>query len=149
MSRLSVCEAVAAALGLPSDAKVFPSSTGVIGWKLPVADMLEATPLAVKDLQASSVLPAAQGICTTDLYPKISSADVGSGRVVGIAKGAGMIEPNMATMLVYILTDIALPRQLLRELLQAQAHAHVAGERRRGCARGVKPHGGGAARGRW
>jgi glutamate N-acetyltransferase/amino-acid N-acetyltransferase len=80
--------------------------------------MLEATPLAVKDLQASSVLPAAQGICTTDLYPKISSADVGSGRVVGIAKGAGMIEPNMATMLVYILTDIALPRQLLRELLK-------------------------------
>ena len=48
---------------------------------------------------------AAEGIVTTDLYPKIRRADIGGGSIVGIAKGAGMIEPNLATMLVYIFTD--------------------------------------------
>ena len=68
-------------------------------------------------LQPGSILPAAEGILTTDLYAKVSSAEVAGGRIVGIAKGAGMIEPNMATMLAYVLTDIDLPRELLRELL--------------------------------
>ena len=68
-------------------------------------------------LAAGSVLPAAEGIVTTDLYPKVRGANVGAGRIVGIAKGAGMIEPNMATMLVYILTDLAVPRDTLRALL--------------------------------
>eukprot|EP01052_Picozoa_sp_SAG31_P074949 SAG31_NODE_34097_length_336_cov_1.097046_2_plen_74_part_01 len=55
---------------------------------------------------------------TTDLYPKVASVTLGSGaRVVGIAKGAGMIEPNMATMLAYILTDAAVPPHLLRSAL--------------------------------
>ena len=68
-------------------------------------------------LQPGSILPAAEGILTTDLYAKVSSAEVAGGRIVGIAKGAGMIEPNMATMLAYILTDIDIPRDLLRSLL--------------------------------
>jgi glutamate N-acetyltransferase/amino-acid N-acetyltransferase len=54
---------------------------------------------------------------TTDLSPKIRRAAVGAGSIVGIAKGAGMIEPNLATMLVYILTDVAVPRATLREML--------------------------------
>ena len=124
----AVCDAVAAALSLPrrlggqilapEEAAVLPCSTGVIGWKLPVAELIEAAPSAAAALQSESVLPAAEGILTTDLYPKVSSATIGSGgRIVGIAKGAGMIEPNMATMLAYILTDIDIPRDLLRSLL--------------------------------
>jgi glutamate N-acetyltransferase/amino-acid N-acetyltransferase len=89
----------------------------VIGWGLPADDIIAHLPQAVTTLEASSVLPAAEGIVTTDLYPKIRSANIGAGRIVGIAKGAGMIEPNMATMLVYILTDLTIPRDTLRTLL--------------------------------
>ena len=72
--------------------------------------MVDALPQVVAALQGGSILPAAEGIVTTDLYPKVRRAAVGGGSIVGIAKGAGMIEPNMATMLVYLLTDIAVPR---------------------------------------
>lgn len=113
-----VAGAVAAALGVPADA-VLPCSTGVIGWRLPVDAMLAAVPSAVAALQPSSVLPAAEGIVTTDLYPKIRRATVpGGGVIVGIAKGAGMIEPNLATMLVYLLTDCDVGRDDLRAALR-------------------------------
>jgi glutamate N-acetyltransferase/amino-acid N-acetyltransferase len=111
-----ICGATAQALGL-SPTQVLPSSTGVIGWTLPVDSMVAALPQAVTALTSDSILPAAEGIVTTDLYPKIRRASVGAGSIVGIAKGAGMIEPNMATMLVYILTDIAVPRAELRQIL--------------------------------
>jgi glutamate N-acetyltransferase/amino-acid N-acetyltransferase len=111
-----ICAATAQALGL-SATQVLPSSTGVIGWSLPTDAMMQALPAAVAALSAGSVLPAAEGIVTTDLYPKVRRATVGGGSIVGIAKGAGMIEPNLATMLVYILTDIAVPRAELRPML--------------------------------
>ncbi|MFM2090614.1 MAG: hypothetical protein RLZZ127_1103 [Planctomycetota bacterium] len=112
-----VCAAAAAALGVkPSE--IIPCSTGVIGWRLPEQDLIAALPDAAKTLSAASILPAAEGICTTDLYPKIRSRTVGAGRVVGIAKGAGMIEPNLATMLVYILTDCRIGRERLRAILR-------------------------------
>jgi glutamate N-acetyltransferase / amino-acid N-acetyltransferase len=85
--------------------------------------MVEALPRAVAALVAESILPAAEGIVTTDLYPKIRYAEVGAGRITGIAKGAGMIEPNLATMLVYLLTDLQVPRVQLRAML-----ARVTGE---------------------
>ena len=85
-----VCEAVGEALGLRPD-EVLPSSTGVIGWRLPVDAMVGAVPRALAALQSESVLPAAEGIVTTDLYPKVRRASVGDGSIVGIAKGAGMI----------------------------------------------------------
>ncbi len=112
-----ICAETGRLLGLPATA-VLPSSTGVIGWGLPVDSMIAALPKVVASLAAGSVLPAAEGIVTTDLYPKVRSATVGAGRIVGMAKGAGMIEPNMATMLVYILTDIAMPRAELRDTLK-------------------------------
>jgi glutamate N-acetyltransferase/amino-acid N-acetyltransferase len=111
-----VCAAAAAALGLAPE-EVLPSSTGVIGWRLPVDAMVQALPRAVAALQPRSILPAAEGIMTTDLYPKIRRAEVGEGTIVGIAKGAGMIEPNLATMLVYLLTDLDVPRDALRVAL--------------------------------
>ena len=113
-----LCAAVAKELGLTAE-QVLPSSTGVIGWKLPVDQMLPAIPVAKAALQSTSILPGAEGIVTTDLYPKIRRAQVGGGSIVGIAKGAGMIEPNLATMLVYLLTDLDVPRDALRAALAA------------------------------
>jgi glutamate N-acetyltransferase/amino-acid N-acetyltransferase len=111
-----ICAETARLLGLKSG-QILPSSTGVIGWGLPVEAMIAALPAAVSTLAGGSILPAAEGIVTTDLYPKIRRADLGGGSIVGIAKGAGMIEPNMATMLVYLLTDLAVPRAALRAML--------------------------------
>ena len=111
-----VCAETARVLGC-SAREVLPSSTGVIGWQLPVDAIVANLGGAHAALAGDSIVPAAQGICTTDLYPKVRSASVGGGRIVGIAKGAGMIEPNLATMLVYILTDLDVPRELLREAL--------------------------------
>lgn len=103
-----VCVEAARLLGL-APTTVLPSSTGVIGWSLPTDAILAALPQAVSALAGGTILPGAEGIVTTDLYPKIRRADVGGGSIVGIAKGAGMIEPNLATMLVYVLTDLAVP----------------------------------------
>lgn len=111
-----ICAETARLLGCAAR-EVLPSSTGVIGWQLPVEAMLENLAGATATLQAGSIVPAAQGICTTDLYPKVRSVALQGGRIVGIAKGAGMIEPNLATMLVYILTDLDVPRDALRAAL--------------------------------
>jgi len=111
-----VCAGVAATLGITAN-QVIPSSTGVIGWQIPVEAMLGAIPAAAQKLGRDTLFDAALGIMTTDLYPKARRATLGAGTIVGIAKGAGMIEPNMATMLVYILTDLAVPRATLRRLL--------------------------------
>jgi len=112
-----LCAEAARALHLSPD-EVLPSSTGVIGWRLPVDAMSAALPLVVEALQGESILPAADGIMTTDLYPKIRRADLpGGAAIVGIAKGAGMVEPNLATMLVYLVTDAAVGREALRAAL--------------------------------
>jgi glutamate N-acetyltransferase/amino-acid N-acetyltransferase len=111
-----LCAAAGAALGLAGQ-QVLPASTGVIGWKLPVDDMLAHIPATAGALATGSVIPAAEGIMTTDLYPKVRRQVVGDGSIVGIAKGAGMVEPDMATMLVYLLTDLQVPRDDLRRLL--------------------------------
>jgi glutamate N-acetyltransferase/amino-acid N-acetyltransferase len=111
-----VCGEAARLLGCRQD-EVLPSSTGVIGWTLPVDAIIGSLPAAAAALKGGSIMPAAEGIVTTDLYPKVRRAAVGAGSIVGIAKGAGMIEPNMATMLVYILTDISVPRRELQAML--------------------------------
>jgi glutamate N-acetyltransferase/amino-acid N-acetyltransferase len=115
-----VCEAVAAALKLPGGAKsVLPSSTGVIGWRLPAKELAQdVVPKAVENLQTISGLNAAEAIMTTDRFPKIRSKTLKNGaRLVGIAKGAGMIEPNMATMLSYLMTDADIPKAKLQAML--------------------------------
>jgi glutamate N-acetyltransferase/amino-acid N-acetyltransferase len=96
----------------------FCASTGIIGWKLPVKEITEKLPGLVASLDNSSLLPLARAIMTTDAYPKIREARVGRGKIVGIAKGAGMIEPNMATMLVFLLTDLNIERPALEQALQ-------------------------------
>lgn len=118
----AICKEVANQLNLPGgSASVLPSSTGVIGWKLPVAAMTSALPQAVAALQSASALPAARSIMTTDRYPKLRSVSACGGRIVAFAKGAGMIEPNMATMLAYVLTDVDIPRAAMQEMLSRSA----------------------------
>jgi glutamate N-acetyltransferase / amino-acid N-acetyltransferase len=95
----------------------FAASTGIIGWELPVEEMCAALPALVGGLAAGSVLPVARAIMTTDAFPKVRRAAAGRGSIVGIAKGAGMIEPNMATLLCFLCTDCALERDRLREHL--------------------------------
>jgi glutamate N-acetyltransferase/amino-acid N-acetyltransferase len=111
-----VCAETGRLLGF-EPTQVLPSSTGVIGWGLPADAMVAALPRAVAALAGGSVMPAAEGIVTTDLYPKVRRAGVAGGCLLGIAKGAGMIEPNLATMLVYLLTDLQVPRSDLRVML--------------------------------
>jgi len=126
----AVCKRTAELLGLQEGAAVMPSSTGVIGWRLPVKSMIDALPGAVEKMQSESILPAAKAIMTTDTFPKSRSAVIRDpstgtvlGRVTGIAKGAGMIEPNMATMLVYVMTDITAEGQVLQDCLKEAVNA--------------------------
>lgn len=111
-----ICAAAGRLLGFGPE-EVLPASTGVIGWRLPEAELTAALPAAVSALRGGSALPAADGILTTDLYAKVRRAAVGQGSIVGFAKGAGMIEPNLATMLVFLLTDVDVPRDALRAAL--------------------------------
>jgi glutamate N-acetyltransferase / amino-acid N-acetyltransferase len=105
-------------------AEVLPFSTGVIGEPLPVDKIEAALPAALGALRADAWVEAAHGIMTTDTLAKGASRqiDIDGTRVTltGIAKGAGMIRPDMATMLCFIATDAALPQVLLqRALVQA------------------------------
>ena len=101
-----------------SKEEYFSSSTGVIGWRLPEAQIKAEIPGLLASLQSSSILEVARGIMTTDSYPKIRSAQIGDGRIVAIAKGAGMIEPNMATMLVFVLTDIDISKGSFQDVIR-------------------------------
>lgn len=97
-------------------APYFPSSTGVIGWALPLKKMEAALTKLKNSMNTGLILGLARAIMTTDSWPKIRSRGCGSGRIVGIAKGAGMVEPNMATVLVFILTDVDFPRDAGRRI---------------------------------
>ncbi|KAA1194482.1 bifunctional glutamate N-acetyltransferase/amino-acid acetyltransferase ArgJ [Pseudohalioglobus sediminis] len=120
----SCCDAVASATGVAAEA-VLPFSTGVIGEPLPVAVIAEAIPAAAAALDSSGWAAAAEGILTTDTRPKgvsVSFEDAGRRYVVtGIAKGAGMIRPNMATMLAYLATDAAVETAVLQRILSDAA----------------------------
>src|SRR5687767_621877 len=109
--------AAAAALGT-SPERVLVSSTGVIGVSLPIEKIEQGLSGIATDL-VDDPLIGAEGIMTTDSHPKALSLGVGDVTITWVAKGAGMIEPNMATMLSYIMTDatIAAPEldRLLRE----------------------------------
>ena len=112
----ATCHALARELGCDPE-RILPFSTGVIGERLPIERLLAALPDAVGDLSASNWADAANGIMTTDSAPKGSSRRVQLGKrevtVTGIAKGAGMIRPDMATMLAFVATDAAISGEAL------------------------------------
>lgn len=118
----AVTGAVAQALGL-SQGRVFSSSTGVIGEPLPHDRIIAVIDDLAGRLDAAGAAEAARAIMTTDTFPKGAFATLpgegGEIRITGIAKGSGMIAPDMATMLVYVFTDAAIPADLLQQALSS------------------------------
>ncbi|TNF64185.1 MAG: bifunctional glutamate N-acetyltransferase/amino-acid acetyltransferase ArgJ [Rhodobacteraceae bacterium] len=116
----TICEAVAKATGIPAG-RVFTSSTGVIGEKLPHERIVARIPDLVRNQDASALEKAARAIMTTDTFPKGSARTIRIGgkevNIAGIAKGSGMIAPDMATMLVYIFTDARVEQAALQALV--------------------------------
>ncbi len=119
----AVCAAMAKLAGVPAQ-QVFPSSTGIIGVPMPYEKIVQAVPAFFASAAAdeASIRRFAEAIMTTDLHPKIASArarlDGKEVRFAGVAKGSGMIHPNMATMLAYIFTDVAAPPAMLQRMLK-------------------------------
>ncbi|MEM1141571.1 MAG: bifunctional glutamate N-acetyltransferase/amino-acid acetyltransferase ArgJ [Pseudomonadota bacterium] len=103
--------------------EVLPFSTGVIGEDLPVDRIVAALPDLRMQVRSDGWIDAARGILTTDTRPKIASREFSVGgqsySVAGVAKGAGMLRPNMATMLSFMTTDAALPPDSLDRILRA------------------------------
>ena len=114
---IETCRIVGKELGI-SPYDVLPFSTGVIGRPLPMEKIRAGLRGIKNELKPDNLKIAAEAIMTTDMYPKYVSVRVGSAVIAGIAKGAGMIEPNMATMLVYLMTDADLPKAALRPMLR-------------------------------
>lgn len=113
-----ICRLVAECCGTETE-MVLPSSTGVIGRRLPMGIISDGCKTLKQDFgnTAVHVDNFAKSIMTTDTRRKLVSAKVGGATVLGIAKGAGMIEPNMATMLCYFMTDADIPSAQLQPLL--------------------------------
>jgi glutamate N-acetyltransferase/amino-acid N-acetyltransferase len=101
--------------------RVLVSSTGVIGVPLPI-EKIEAGLRGMTAELTADPLVGARGIMTTDSHPKALSTSVGPATITWIAKGSGMIEPNMATMLVYIFTDAGFDATVLDQMLRRSAH---------------------------
>lgn len=114
------CTALAELTGVSSH-QILPFSTGVIGEQLPIEKLIAGLPNALGALNADCWVDAAHGIMTTDTVPKGASEQfVLEGvtySVTGISKGAGMIRPNMATMLGFVATDLTIDRALLQQML--------------------------------
>ena len=122
MAATETAAATAAALGLAEDA-IFVCSTGTIGKPLPLDKIKAGLPVAVEALAPDGGTNAARAIMTTDTVDKQAAVSIEIGGqtvcVGGMAKGAGMIEPNMATMLAFLTTDAAVTRSALQSCLEA------------------------------
>ena len=118
------CDALASLLQC-TPAQILPFSTGVIMEPLPVERIVAALPAALANAQAAHWAQAAEGIMTTDTQPKAASVQVSIGgkavNITGISKGAGMIRPNMATMLGFVATDANIDPALLPTLVKTLA----------------------------
>lgn len=116
------CESLAALTGM-EPSQILPFSTGVIGEPLPTDKIIKALPASIAGLDEKGWELAASGIMTTDTRPKASSIQIDLGgapvTVTGIAKGAGMIKPNMATMLAYIGTDAKVEPSVLQAMINS------------------------------
>ena len=121
---LSTCRMLARQLGIAPE-QVLPFSTGVIMEPLPIDRIEAGLPAAIADLHESNWATAAQAIMTTDTVAKAASRQIQIGgntvTITGIAQGAGMIRPNMATMLGFIATDVAIASHLMPELVREAA----------------------------
>jgi glutamate N-acetyltransferase / amino-acid N-acetyltransferase len=114
--------AAALALGIDKQ-EVLVCSTGIIGTPLPMGVILKATPRLAKRLARAGAEDAARGILTTDTVPKTAIVRGSTFTLGGMAKGCGMIAPDMATMLAFLTTDAAVPRENLQQILKYAADA--------------------------
>ncbi|HEV8235445.1 MAG TPA: bifunctional ornithine acetyltransferase/N-acetylglutamate synthase, partial [Gemmatimonadaceae bacterium] len=112
--------AAAAEIGTDAD-RMLVSSTGVIGVRLPIEKIEQGMCGMAAELQADPLVGAA-GIMTTDTHPKALSASVGNATITWVAKGSGMIEPAMATMLAYVFTDARIDARTLNRMLADAVH---------------------------
>jgi glutamate N-acetyltransferase/amino-acid N-acetyltransferase len=123
---LAVSRALASELNIDEE-KILVASTGVIGRRLPVQKIVDGIGTLVSGLNEDGIADAEAGIMTTDRFPKIAfrRGTVGGCDIAicGIAKGAGMIQPNMATMLAFIMTDAAVERDTLDAVFRRSADA--------------------------
>jgi len=121
---LAVCKAVAAGLDCRPQ-QVLPFSTGVIMEPLPTERIVTGVRAALRDLRADNWASAAEAIMTTDTVPKAFSRkarlSAGEATVTGIAKGSGMIRPDMATMLGFVATDAGVSKAALQRMMKAAA----------------------------
>lgn len=111
---------VASELGIPEDS-VLIASTGIIGIQMPMDPIRKGISALVHELEDSASMNAAEAIMTTDTFPKTASRSLTIGgkevTLSGFSKGSGMIHPNMATMLAFIMTDAAISKELLQKAL--------------------------------
>lgn len=118
----SMCEITSEATGINAD-DIIVASTGVIGLPLDVTPIKNAMPSLYESLKYDGSTAAAEAIMTTDTIPKETAVEFEAGgklcRIGGIAKGSGMIHPNMATMLVFITSDVSITSQMLQKALSA------------------------------
>ncbi|MCH8615250.1 bifunctional glutamate N-acetyltransferase/amino-acid acetyltransferase ArgJ [Sphingomonas sp. SM33] len=110
------------ALGIDAS-QVLVCSTGIIGTPLPMEPILHATPKLAKKLSVDGGDDAARGILTTDHKPKTVVIKASTFTLGGMAKGCGMIAPNMATMLAFLTTDADVPRELIQKVLRSASDA--------------------------
>ncbi|MBW6485104.1 MAG: bifunctional glutamate N-acetyltransferase/amino-acid acetyltransferase ArgJ [Syntrophobacterales bacterium] len=121
---LAVSRALAAELAIDEE-RIFVASTGVIGRRLPLGKIVGGIKDLVAGLNENGIADAEAGIMTTDRFPKIAFRRGAIGgceiSLCGIAKGAGMIQPNMATMLAFVMTDVAIEKEALDALFHRAA----------------------------
>ncbi len=117
----NILEELAKVLDISAE-EILPASTGVIGARLPVEKMSKSLPKLVKKLSPEGYEHVARAMMTTDTMPKVVERTFelpeGSARILGLAKGAGMIAPHMATMLAFVLTDVQIDPEYLTEILR-------------------------------
>ncbi|MES0490598.1 MAG: bifunctional glutamate N-acetyltransferase/amino-acid acetyltransferase ArgJ [Leptospirales bacterium] len=119
---MAICSKVATELSIDVTS-VLPSSTGVIGHPLPFEKVVSALDSLSENLnEQADFADFAKSIMTTDTFPKFVSAKIGDAVLVGVAKGSGMIEPNMATMLSYFFTDAKISSEKLDGFLRKAAN---------------------------
>jgi len=117
---IKITDTLAKRLGISKE-EVLISSTGIIGKRLDIGKISRSIPDLIRGLSEDGIMDFANAIMTTDTFPKISTFRGDGYKIVGIAKGAGMIMPNMATMLCFILTDLKIDPERLNSILKEVA----------------------------
>ncbi len=119
-----VVDSVAAHLDIAPQ-KILVAATGTTGRRWPMGEVRQHLGAVGGGMRPADFAAVAEGIMTTDLVPKMASARVGDAAILGVAKGVGMVEPNMATVLVYFFTDAEVPVDELKTVFRSAIHRTI------------------------